>query len=204
MRGPRSLPDLSKGSIIDIPSGAPDGVLHSATPALCEKSRGDGRQTSSIICKITPIISTDYQKIVCELLRGAHRSIDICAYTWKWYAHQSGCLMQQINRTIIEKARQGVKVRVRLNSEQKDHYLTKENSLTSNALRRYPILTKFDNTGTTSHLKMIIIDNEIVIIGSHNLTKRSVSQNHETSVAIYGEEACRDFVKYFGNLWIVR
>lgn len=175
---------------------------HSAAPGLQAQSCENGRGASAIDAKIIPIISTDYTKIVMDLIRSATRSIDICAYTWIWYSHAGLSTIQQFNRLIIEKCRQGLPVRVRLNQEAKDHYLTQQNARTASALNRYPIQIKHDHTGTTSHLKMIIIDKEIVIIGSHNLTKRSVSQNHETSVAIFGAEACRDFNKYFENLWI--
>lgn len=182
-------------------SQTPDGVLHSAAPGLQEMDARNGDETKAVDGQTKAIIGSEYPQAVCELLRRAKWSIDICAYVWKWYAHRGGCAMQKINYAVIEKARNGVKIRVRLNSESKDHYLTKENTRTSQALRRYPIQVKFDSSGTVSHLKMIIIDNEIVIIGSHNLSARSVSENNEASVAIFGAAACKPYKEYFDLLW---
>lgn len=179
----------------------PFGNPHSCAPGLRATLDGVSAEDGATLCKITPIIASDYPKIVSELLRTAMRSIDICAYVWKWYACEGQGTMQQFNRLIIDRARQGVPVRVRLNQEAKDHYLTKQNTLTASELRRYNVQTKFDHSGTVSHLKMIIIDQEIVIIGSHNLSKRSVSQNNEASVAIFGREAAQKFCQYFEMLW---
>lgn len=178
-----------------------DGTLHSATPGLQSQVGGVPSKDDSIVSRTKSIIAGEYPKIVIELIRSATRSIDICAYTWKWYAHRSSSPMQKINYAIIERARQRLPIRIRLNHESKDHYLTKENTRTADALRRYPLEIKFDGTQTMSHLKMILIDEEIAIIGSHNLTERSVSMNNEASVAIFGKEAVLPFVEYFKYLW---
>ena len=178
-----------------------DGELHSAAPGLQAEGRRTELEASSIVCKIKPIIASEYPTAVINLLRTATKSIDICAYCWKWYSHRTGSPMQRINYAIIEKARCRLPIRVRLNSEAKDHYLTKENSRTAVALGRYPIEIKFDHSKTMSHLKMIIIDKEIAILGSHNLSERSVSQNNEASVIIIGREAVQIYSDYFERLW---
>lgn len=178
-----------------------NGDLHSAAPGLLAKSRGTLSEACAVDAKITPIIGIEYTKTVIELLRTAQRSIDIAAYTWKWYDHQANSAMQRFNYAVIEKARHGVKVRARFNHEHKDHCLTKENTRTAQALRRYKVETRFDGTQVMSHLKLIIIDDEIAILGSHNLTSRSVSQNNETSLAIFGHKAVQRYVNYFEKLW---
>lgn len=136
-----------------------------------------------------------------EIIRRATKSIDIAAYTWKWYEHQASTAIQRLNYAIIEKARCGLPIRARFNHESGSRILTAENTRTAQKLRRYGIVTKFDHTAVMSHLKMIIVDNEIVIIGSHNLTTRSVSQNNETSVALIGREIARPYSDYFERLW---
>jgi phosphatidylserine/phosphatidylglycerophosphate/cardiolipin synthase-like enzyme len=178
-----------------------DRDLHSAAPGMQAQSVRDEFEAAAIACKIKTILGSEYPSTVIQLLRTAKRSIDICAYTWKWYDYRSSDAMQRINYAIIEKARQGLPVRTRFNSESKDHILTKENTKTASALRRYKVQTKFDGSPIMSHLKLIIIDQEIAILGSHNLTSRSVSQNNETSIVIFGREAVRAYCGYFEALW---
>jgi len=126
--------------------GNPAGILHSAAPGMQEESTRDKRENAADDAKTFPIIADCYLDVVGELIRTAKRSIDICAYTWKWYAHQGKSAIQGFNRLIIDRARQGLPIRARLNHESKDHYLTKENTRTASELRRYGVQVKFDGT----------------------------------------------------------
>jgi phosphatidylserine/phosphatidylglycerophosphate/cardiolipin synthase-like enzyme len=175
--------------------------LHSSAPGLQAQSVRDGFEANAIICKIKPILGDEYAGVLRELLRTATKSIDIAAYTWKWYEHQSSCAMQTINRAIIEKARHGLPIRARFNHEHKDHCLTRENTRTSQFLKRYKIQVKFDGTQIMSHLKLFIIDSYIAVLGSHNLTARSVGQNNETSIVIFGHQAVKPYCEYYEKLW---
>ena len=54
-----------------------------------------------------------------------------------------------------------------------------------------------DNDGTTTdHMKLVIIDNEIVYIGSHNWSEAGLSYNHETSVKIVNVNIAEIFKNY--------
>lgn len=175
--------------------------LHSAAPGLLEKSQSDGPEIRAVACQAQAILGPAYVPRVIEFIRRATKSIDIAAYTWKWYEYQASTAIQRLNYAIIEKARHGLPIRARFNFECKDHSLSAENTKTAQKLRRYGIQTKHDGTAVMSHLKMIIIDNEIVIIGSHNLTTRSVSQNNETSAALIGRDIVKAYSDYFEVLW---
>lgn len=175
--------------------------LHSSAPGMYEKSAGDGRKVCAYACEIEPILGPEYVEKVINFVRQAIKNIEICAYTWKWYEHQASTDIQRLNYAIIEKARSGLPIRAIFNHEAGDHPLSTGNTITASKLRRYGVLTKHDGTKVTSHLKMFLIDDDIAIIGSHNLTTRSVSQNNETSVAIRGREAVRPYRDYFEVLW---
>ncbi|MFX1481496.1 MAG: phosphatidylserine/phosphatidylglycerophosphate/cardiolipin synthase family protein [Promethearchaeota archaeon] len=63
-------------------------------------------------------------------------------------------------------------------------------------IRRY----KGDRRGSF-HSKYIIIDNELVILGSHNWTPFAISNNIEDSVAIYSSEINQIMKTEFISLW---
>lgn len=178
-----------------------DRDLHSAAPGMSAESSRNFTEARTIVCQAVPILGSEYSKIVIAFLRQAKRKIDVAAYCWKWYEHMATTDMQRLSYALIEKARHGVPIRVRFNHETKDAPLSKENAKTAQRLRRYNVQTKFDGTKIMSHLKMIIIDDEVAIIGSHNLTTRSVSQNNETSVALIGREIVVPYRDYFEALW---
>jgi len=56
---------------------------------------------------------------------------------------------------------------------------------------------QMDNNGTTTdHLKLVVIDNKIVYVGSHNWSESALYYNHETSVRTVSEIIANLFEEY--------
>lgn len=51
------------------------------------------------------------------------------------------------------------------------------------------------------HSKYVIIDEELIILGSANWTDNAMSENKEDSIAIYSEEAALKLKKEFEKVW---
>jgi len=51
------------------------------------------------------------------------------------------------------------------------------------------------------HAKMLLIDNRIAVVGSHNLTKMGLTKNLEISLAVTFDNPQNELVAYFQNLW---
>jgi phosphatidylserine/phosphatidylglycerophosphate/cardiolipin synthase-like enzyme len=51
---------------------------------------------------------------------------------------------------------------------------------------------KLDGESTTDHMKLVIIDDEIVYVGSHNWSESSLYYNTETSVKIVSEQVANN------------
>ena len=51
------------------------------------------------------------------------------------------------------------------------------------------------------HTKALLIDDDTLIIGSHNLTERGTAENYEISVVVRDLEACMLFSEYFDKMW---
>ena len=156
---------------------------------------------SAFDAKIQPAIATDYPKVVVPLLTAASHKIDVLMYEWKWYTHENAGGVERFNLSIQAASRRGVKVRVLLNIESMGHALTKINSRTEQYLRMAGCDVKFGQIGVATHAKMIIIDDRLLILGSHNISKGSFSRNQEASIVIEGGEAIRQYIDYFRLLW---
>jgi len=59
---------------------------------------------------------------------------------------------------------------------------------------------KLDEESDTDHMKLVIIDDKIVYIGSHNWSESALYYNHETSVKIVSEEIAETFKEYFKGI----
>lgn len=138
------------------------------------------------------IIGREFPDVVIPEIENAKASIDILIYDWRWYENEPGTRIQKFNSAIISAVRRGVAVRCLVN----------HNALT-NILQSQKIEAKQVNSSKTMHAKMIIIDETILILGSHNFTKNAFEINHEISVKIDDKEEIARCKTFFENLCLL-
>ena len=139
---------------------------------------------------IEPIVGKEFPAKVIPLINDARQSIRIVVFDWRWYPTQPGNPVQIFNQALIGAARRGVKVQAILNFED-----------IANVLRAEGIEAKKLITKNLVHVKLMIIDNDWVVIGSHNYTQSAFTANMEVSVALDDPPIIARFVDYFTNLW---
>jgi phosphatidylserine/phosphatidylglycerophosphate/cardiolipin synthase-like enzyme len=166
-----------------------------------QKTIGEVSPTSA---KIIPTIAEDFPKIVIPIIKAAKSSIDILVYEWKWYGYQAASAIQQFNLEITSAARRGVKVRVIMNIEHYSHPLTKINTRTERVLKQAGCEVIMARVGGRTHAKMIIVDKNILILGSHNFCKSSFSTNAEVSITLADCPVIEEYCRYFESLWMSR
>lgn len=140
---------------------------------------------------ITPLIGPQYPTKVIPLIENARWEILIVVYDWRWYPDDPGATIQIFNQKIIWKAQRGVKVRAILN-----------NFDTARILNENNIDARVKNFNKLLHTKLLLIDENISVLGSHNLTKNAFERNLECSVIIDNEEVNKIYREYFENIWI--
>lgn len=137
------------------------------------------------------IIGKEFPEKVTPLIEQAQNSISIIVYDWRWYPDQIGSGIQRFNNAIITLARKGKEVRVMTNY----HYVDK-------VLSQLNIKVRQISSKKTLHTKLMIIDNKIAILGSHNYTMNAFTINHEVSVILKDEQIVKRLSLYFENLWL--
>jgi phosphatidylserine/phosphatidylglycerophosphate/cardiolipin synthase-like enzyme len=136
------------------------------------------------------VIGSDYPKKVIPLLDNAKKNVDIIVYDWRWYEDQLAHPVQQFNMAVVRAVQRGVIVRAVVNA----HILV-------------PVLTKVGvkvrqlSDRRTMHSKLIIIDNETIVIGSHNFTRNAFASNIEASVILDLPFNQTRFQEFFNNLY---
>ena len=136
------------------------------------------------------ISGREYPAKVMPLIEKAVSSIDIVVFDWRWYPQDPGAACQLFNQAILRAARRKVKIRVIANNDQIIDILRKEGCE-----------AKRLKTTKLVHCKLMIIDNLIVITGSHNFTQSAFQMNLELSVIIADLDPACSFVSFFNNLW---
>lgn len=136
------------------------------------------------------IIGSQFPVLVSSLINDAKQSIDIIVYEWRYYPQDPGCVAQKFNESVIQAARRGVKVRALVHYAQILKYL-----------RQNQVEAKQLNTEKLLHCKILIIDDKIAIVGSHNYTQNAFTINFELSMLFAIDESNNDIITFFNNLW---
>ena len=158
----------------------------------CEYNSGD----------IVPLVNENYYPVLMHEIENAESSIDIVLYEFKWYDNNNSVV--QLRDLLAKRAEDGIKIRMILDQSKwygKITDLSKENNKTGNYLAERGISVKMDSEKITTHDKLIIIDDEIVILGSHNWGSSALTKNNEASVLIRGKDIAEYYGNYFEYLW---
>ncbi len=136
------------------------------------------------------ILGKNYPKQVIPLIESARHTINIVVFDWRWYESDPANPCQLFNAAIVRAAKRGVIVRACVNSE------SIKTPLIANGIDvRIPI------SKSLMHTKMIIIDDVILIMGSHNFSQSAFTQNFETSAILRDHEEISKFSSFFDSLW---
>lgn len=135
------------------------------------------------------IIGREYPQVVTPLIEEAQHSIEILVFDWRWYATEPNSSVQKFNTAILQASTRGVKVRALVN-----------NNIMPTILQLEKLAVKRVGTKNLMHVKMIILDQKKMVIGSHNFSKRAFEINHEVSLLVDDENEIARCRKYFEML----
>jgi phosphatidylserine/phosphatidylglycerophosphate/cardiolipin synthase-like enzyme len=136
------------------------------------------------------IIGSNFPKIVKPYIEQAKNSIDIIVFDWRFYPQDPGAQAQLFNQSIINASKRGVKVRAIINNSQILTYLK------SHGIQAKQLLSK-----KLVHCKLMIIDNKICVVGSHNYTQNAFQMNLELSISFEITDETQEIVTFFNNIF---
>lgn len=139
-----------------------------------------------------PIIGSEFPKIVIPLLKEAKHSIDLVVFDWRWYPDQITHPVQQFNIALVNAVNRGVNVRAIVH-----------HTMLIPILNKIGIQARRVKDRRMVHAKMILIDRQKLIIGSHNFTRNAFTHNIETSVVVDVPPEITRFSEFFENLFII-
>ncbi len=157
--------------------------------------------TKDVPSFVTPLPGQTFIGKLIDTINQAKYSIDVIQYQWNFYPGNPRSQIQNLNRTLLARANSGIKVRVLMNKEGRGQHLTTINLKASQYLSEAGVRVKFGRTFPITHAKLWIFDDDAVILGSHNLSNRSVTVNNECSALIKSREVAREFKRYFDVLF---
>ena len=135
-------------------------------------------------CPAFLLTNDDYFPALIKAIDEAQSEIFMSIFSFKAGVHKNSYpdrILGHLNKAV----KRGVNVKVilettgRLNDE-----LNTQNRQTGKLLEENGVKVYFDSPRTTTHTKLIVIDEKVVILGSHNLTQSGLKYNNEISILI--------------------
>ena len=121
----------------------------------------------------------------------------------KYYKNYMDSKVDDILSELISARKRGVDVKVIL--EGGEDFLgadfEKSSQATCDYLSKGGVIVRFDPRNTTTHAKLIVIDNSSIIIGSTNWNYNAIENNNEASVLINSPGVALHYAGYFDSLW---
>lgn len=136
------------------------------------------------------LIGRDFSRQVIPLIKNAKKSIKIMVYEWRWYPNEIGSKIQAFNQEILQANKRGVEVKAVVHK-----------ALIAEILRREKIKVRKIESSKVLHTKLMIIDDSIIILGSHNYTMNAFNINYEVSVILHDLETVKELKEYFKNFF---
>ena len=147
------------------------------------------------------ILNEEYFQVAHREIQNAKESIYLISYLFLLYDYQDAYSNRLLN-DLIEAHNKGVDVRVILEYP-KPEYMKEEgpeNQKAYEKLREAGIDVRFDSAERTTHNKVLIIDRETIIVGSHNYTFDGLKYNNEVSLLLKDREKAEELIKYFKQI----
>jgi len=136
------------------------------------------------------IIGKQFPQKVIPLIDAAKKSIKVVVFDWRWYPQDPGNLVQLFNQAIVRAVRRGVQVEAIANN---DEIVKTLNDVGCKAKKLI--------TPKLVHAKMMLIDDEVLILGSHNYTQNAFTMNHELSIILSEGFSSEPFSRFFTDLF---
>ncbi len=159
--------------------------------SFCLAQTNKNISEKEVLSKIIPVVDKEYFPVAKKLIQEARKSIFISMFVVKrcW---KVDILIEELKKA----AKRGVKIKILLENN------IRSNPSIVNSLKSIKnIEIKLDSPQKTTHNKIIIIDGEIILIGSTNWTGSSLCYANEANVVIKNKNIAKYFQDYFNCLW---
>jgi len=135
------------------------------------------------------------------ILGQAVQRVDICTYKFELSQRADARGLNSLINTLYALAAINVKIRVLLNTTSARSGLTKINEYAARELKQHGIDCRTLPDGRCQHAKILIVDRCLGIIGSHNWSPKSMTENFEVAVVLYHAGYLQSVVEHFEKIW---
>ncbi len=188
---------MSRSTLSVFVAGVVVGVMLAQLVGPSLPFLGGGQAPLPVEGQVLVVEDSQYLSAVAPLIERANRSVYVIMFVMKYDPGDDDDPVNELLSILADTASRGVDVRVLVDEETRDSY-----PQTIEFLKGHGIGVRLDkSSGITTHAKVVIVDSEFVVIGSHNWTESALRYNHEVSALIRSGKAAEELTNYFERLW---
>ncbi|MBN2385164.1 hypothetical protein JXQ70_20000 [bacterium] len=135
------------------------------------------------------------------LIDQARSRIDLILYQLRYYAAHPESASNTLLYRLAQASARGVRVRLIVEASDWNPENSLQNRRVATLLSNSGVEVRFDRPNQNSHNKLIVIDQNIVVIGSTNWSYYSLERNNETSLALRSTRIAHHYQEYFERLF---
>lgn len=187
----------SKTIILAVPGQMPLKIQKSAIKSIEKKRAGIGiiGSSSDEVDDLKFLSCGEYYDELMEVLPEAKKSIYVMMYLIN-YKGKPGYPVNDLVNLLVDAHKRGVKVTVLLESASEGS-LMKANRRAAKFLKKKGIDVRIYPIFPIMHVKLVLIDDYISIVGSHNWTIASTCSNTESALLVKSKQIAKEYEQYF-------
>jgi len=147
------------------------------------------------------VIDNQYISVAQALVEQAKKEICISTFKLEINEKPRGRALKKLFDSVIEKLKSGVKVKVLFNWHDDQRSVAKTNYPASLFLKNAGCDVRYLRNNRCCHAKLLVVDKEKILLGSHNLSIRSTQNNFELSYLIPDPETVAQVTAVFEALF---
>ena len=147
------------------------------------------------------IVDNQFIHMALALINQSVKAIYISTFKIERNQKPKGRLIEQLFQALLEKRKAGVSIKLLFNWHDDKKSIARTNQYAGNFLKPHGIEIRHLKNNRCCHAKVMIADNDKAIIGSHNLSCRSLSANFEVSYLLTDPSDVSQLKSVFQHSW---
>jgi len=147
------------------------------------------------------VVDNQFLSVAQSLVAQAKKEICISSFKLEICDKPRGRDLKNFFESVVEKVKAGVKVKVLFNWHDDRRSVAKTNYSASIFLKQSGIDIRYLSNNRCCHAKLLMIDREKILLGSHNLSVRSTQNNFEMSYLIPDPETVAQVAAVFERIF---
>ena len=143
------------------------------------------------------VVDNQFLSIAKSLVEQAKKEVCISSFKLEINDKPRGRRLKEFFESLIERRKAGVKIKVLFNWHDDRRSVAKTNYYASMFLKNAGVDARYLDSNRCCHAKVLIIDQEKALLGSHNLSIRSCENNFELSYLIPDPETISQVYSIF-------